>query len=815
MDEFWANLDYTIYDSSKIVTTKSSSPWHRLQQHAQQHQADDQTKASVKVEYDSSSVVIDLVTNVNNSTEKNRLHHQFGRELSSERGVDRTKSVSDRECIVIKTEQKPITEFDNCLENTNRNRSSASVASMPSAGSDSFEKLTQLRRTTSQGIHLNSSNNLIGNNNDYRDSRHFKSDDGGDDEEKRKRISVDKANDNTNTFYGVVSEHNAERSHERASDSNRDGYSRTDDKDSAHDERADNATSSNRVNENADSKNLSKSTVKVDNDTDSNDNNNNNDNNDINPNRNNRNQNNNESYTYNNSNLNSNDSNYDGNDTQFHSIRNNGNRSAATVKIDRDLIDNGSSSSFNSRANYTVYSQHDRVPGSSASPSRHFSSVSHGGLVSSDRSYKNSSSYVKDARSSFNQAHTTDDDNGDSPLYSELFGDWLHFRPKTPDDDFDVYGQFGDDLPQYAENSSLAIEVQRLVEDQNVDSSELTAPAVVNSTLPESFLNDQSGNVFHTKPFSLTDLPTEESTSGSTQNSIGSVANLSGDNLHELNLSLGEHEDNEKILDNLLEECQFDDLKVFNPNANFWNGLLDDTGGLLDVIDDKKAAEKASAETEGSATGGPSTAVHDERRAQKRKTALRQQRIGHSVFQVSNLHNESFFKKNKTGTKAADSAKPAVVVDNANKQSATTIVEGNKETNAAVAIKKEGDCAENAEAEGVTDATIKVEPNDELMPSSSVADEQAVIMKPQIFPVIKTEMMNNLSVMQNAVIQRPITIQQSGNLQQQTHQGHAGDQTLILSRPIRRITTNGPSDGKASKFRFSHFTLPNAKHFIE
>lgn len=95
---------------------------------------------------------------------------------------------------------------------------------------------------------------------------------------------------------------------------------------------------------------------------------------------------------------------------------------------------------------------------------------------------------------------------------------------------------------------------------------------------------------------------------------------------------------------------------------------------------------------------------------------------------------------------------------------------------------------------------IKDEPVDET--SASNADEQNLQIRQQMVPVIKTETGNSMSVVSNSTIQRPLTMQQTAQLQHQSHPQtfSTNDQTLILSsRPIRRLTTNGPADGKAGK----------------
>lgn len=259
--------------------------------------------------------------------------------------------------------------------------------------------------------------------------------------------------------------------------------------------------------------------------------------------------------------------------------------------------------------------------------------------------------------------------------------------------------------------------------------------------------------------------------------------NLSGDSLPELNLSLGENEDNDKMLDNLLEECQFDELKGFNPSTNFWNGLLDDSGGLLDVIDDKKPASSAdkednAPESVANASAHPSD---DKPKCQKRRVFSRPVAIGSSAFNVTNQnHADAIFKKSER-TEAPVNDRNAVVgstaIDIADLEIKQEMIDSAMDTTEAIATTE-----------------IKTEPVDEL--TTIPMEDPAATIKPQTLPVIKTEVVNNIPVMTNTILQRPLAIQSNAQLQTQ----QAADGTVLLSttaRPIRRFTTNGPIDSKA------------------
>lgn len=161
-------------------------------------------------------------------------------------------------------------------------------------------------------------------------------------------------------------------------------------------------------------------------------------------------------------------------------------------------------------------------------------------------------------------------------LYSELFGDWLHFRPKTPDDELDVYGNFGEEFPQFAENASLSVDIQRITNSDGVTGqhgisgrdSAVAVPSTSGATTgkysPKLIFDQIKDNTFKTNPFSYEYLqantpkietyPLESSPRYDDESSADEL-NLSGDSLPGLALSLGDNEANDKAIDTLLEEC--------------------------------------------------------------------------------------------------------------------------------------------------------------------------------------------------------------------------------------------------------------------
>lgn len=181
---------------------------------------------------------------------------------------------------------------------------------------------------------------------------------------------------------------------------------------------------------------------------------------------------------------------------------------------------------------------------------------------------------------------TDDDSSVTNQLYSDLFGDWLHFRPKTPDDDLDVYGNFGEDFPQFVENASLTVDIQRLTDSDVIhDKNNGTAVLLASSNTihnangkcsPKSTFDSAVDNTFTSNPFSYECVQSSSAQKneaypiGSTPSpayddeSSADELNLSGDSLPGLALSLGDNEANDKAIDTLLEECNGEHLQIFS-----------------------------------------------------------------------------------------------------------------------------------------------------------------------------------------------------------------------------------------------------------
>lgn len=183
---------------------------------------------------------------------------------------------------------------------------------------------------------------------------------------------------------------------------------------------------------------------------------------------------------------------------------------------------------------------------------------------------------------------TDDDKTVTNQLYSDLFGDWLHFRPKTPDEEFDVHGNFGEELPHFAENASLAVDIQRITDsDVAYDQSNSTALVVgtpnmsnVNGkhtkklTIDRTTDNTFTSNLFSYEHLQINSQKTETYPFNSTlsprydDESSTDELNLSGDSLPGLTLSLGDNEANDKAIDTLLEECNGELCLIFVYSQN-------------------------------------------------------------------------------------------------------------------------------------------------------------------------------------------------------------------------------------------------------
>ncbi|XP_038108346.1 uncharacterized protein LOC6043078 [Culex quinquefasciatus] len=188
-----------------------------------------------------------------------------------------------------------------------------------------------------------------------------------------------------------------------------------------------------------------------------------------------------------------------------------------------------------------------------------------------------------------------------SDLLEEIQSSWLHFRPKTPE-------------PLPLEDDLLLADDPLFATDANRISLELQA--LGEEGLPEEVFTRSSETVFRTRQFALDALvephplgqlaTVARTTKDGDELGIkletcsNSDNNLSGDSLNDLNLSLNESGEDEKMLDKILQECQIDDMKSLNQTSNFWNGILED--GILNQLE---VPEEAG----GGAGGGAGTGV--------------------------------------------------------------------------------------------------------------------------------------------------------------------------------------------------------------
>lgn len=355
----------------------------------------------------------------------------------------------------------------------------------------------------------------------------------------------------------------------------------------------------------------------------------------------------------------------------------------------------------------------------------------------------------------------------DEDLYSDFLNeirrDWLHFRPKTPPDLHDAHtDEFAEQTP-FTEATSLTVEIQRLGEQ------------------PPSFMltDDAQDNIFRTSPFTFEDLTIDEPPTIPHDSSSSLLENnLSGESLPELSFSL-ENEDNEKMLENILQECQFDDLKSFNTNANFWNGLLED-----DVIDDPK---KTSFER----IASDLLPIGDDRMKRgKRKLPHRQQKVGSSVISISSIPETPFFRKEKPSDQQQQpdqsttpkTSSPLPIADDVNVH-VTTI--------------------SNRTPEIILSSQIKEEPvDDEVVPIVFKQQPITQITQAPQLAIVKTEnvnLANTVPMQQKAFIlhQQPAHLQTSTPMIQQVSQvTNSGEGTIILSTattPLRKHT-NGPTE---------------------
>nr|XP_029727075.1 uncharacterized protein LOC109409116 isoform X4 [Aedes albopictus] len=270
-------------------------------------------------------------------------------------------------------------------------------------------------------------------------------------------------------------------------------------------------------------------------------------------------------------------------------------------------------------------------------------------------------------------ATSSADSKAIASVYTDLLNDiqssWLHFRPKTPEPMPLIEDGLLDDDPLFQTDANrIALELQAL-----------------DAELPGDIFNSTE-SVYRTKQFALDSLvephplglePAAVAKDATDELGIkletcsNSDNNLSGDSLNDLNLSLSESNEDEKMLDKILQECQIDDMKSLNQTSNFWNGILEDgilnqletadeagAGTGADVKEDPLAMNELVSPTpvEGlpvhkvgycSELVGYDRLANVERYKSKRRKILKRCNylVGSSFFAVRNPPSEEIFKK--------------------------------------------------------------------------------------------------------------------------------------------------------------------------
>ncbi|XP_065083532.1 uncharacterized protein E(Pc) [Ochlerotatus camptorhynchus] len=173
-------------------------------------------------------------------------------------------------------------------------------------------------------------------------------------------------------------------------------------------------------------------------------------------------------------------------------------------------------------------------------------------------------------------------------VYTDLLNDiqssWLHFRPKTPEPMLQAEDGLLDDDPLFQTDANrIALELQSLGTDfpgdifNQTDSVYRTKQFALDSLVEPHPLGLDDAAVASGRKDATDELGIKLETCSNSDN------NLSGDSLNDLNLSLSESNEDEKMLDKILQECQIDDMKSLNQTSNFWNGILED--GILNQLE--------------------------------------------------------------------------------------------------------------------------------------------------------------------------------------------------------------------------------------
>lgn len=170
-------------------------------------------------------------------------------------------------------------------------------------------------------------------------------------------------------------------------------------------------------------------------------------------------------------------------------------------------------------------------------------------------------------------------------LFAMIRKEWLHFRPKPcePTDE-----ALQNEQSRISTRAPLNVDLVTLRTDGGTKPEEVTE-------LPSSVFLNSEDNMFQSQPFTLDDLGWKGSANSSPCSSlVGSPStrcgrvgrrrggglldqSLSGDSLNELSLNLGDDEtgeENERVLENILQECQMGDFKILE-DPSIFTGLPD------------------------------------------------------------------------------------------------------------------------------------------------------------------------------------------------------------------------------------------------
>lgn len=200
-------------------------------------------------------------------------------------------------------------------------------------------------------------------------------------------------------------------------------------------------------------------------------------------------------------------------------------------------------------------------------------------------------------------------EQSEDELFAMIRKEWLHFRPTAKEGDTEGESE----LPKISSMAPLNLEVVTLRTDgegvghhqqqQQMGAIKDQEPSVVllDVDLPSSVFLNSEDNLYQPQPFALDDLcgwrgesaqsssadsslaasPMNGDRSGGGGGGLGGGGNLldqslSGDSLNELSLNLGDGDDEagEKVLENILQECQMGDFKILE-DPTLFTGLAD------------------------------------------------------------------------------------------------------------------------------------------------------------------------------------------------------------------------------------------------